>query len=860
MLSALDLRRHGLLLALIIVGATLVAGTPGIFSPWIQGDEFIFIVRNPDVTGDAPLATRVQQIFRYPPSEDLYQPLPILTYALQWQLAKTTVAAGASPEVLSNIVALHVRIIDLILHAANALLLWWVVHTLLVAFSRRASPQRPELTTARQPLVAVAWLIALLWSLHPVQVGTWAADMGRTHLLMTTFALLSLGFLLRCLVRGDAISGVAALLFLAIGMTCKVMPGWFLLVFVLEAAFLGVIAAFASWRVWVSFAICVFFSVLALQTTREAGLMNDAAAGLFGDPVARSAYALVLYFRNIFAPLWLSSWYLPDPRTGWAFPFVWLGLGLFVFSILHAWRLSRRPETRVGIVGWAWFWALLLPVIGLVGARESAAVDRYLYQPLAGLLIVVVASITRVRAQSRFPAAAGFVALAVALLFVVLDRALAESTRSTIQRADRIVALNSGDPRALQALANAYNFARDKALPLVDTSHLPPDSDRERHFRQKLIDALRRAAEISNLRTYFPSDAQLAGFHRQLAYLLLQSGAHEFADVQAQAALKLDPRDFNTWNVLAMAARAQGRFEAALDAYQKAGPLLPGDPETKATLFTNIGTLLLDDLDRPDLALDAFRAAVLTKAPPLLAEIGLAQCEIRSGKGDLGYSIIMDVLKRDPDNARAQHVAGEYFLKSAKYEDALGWYQLILRTNPTDYRALRGHMEACVQLERWSDLIASWDEATHRDPGRREFASFRTWALALASEQNAASVADALLSKDPGNPLACLAHTLVATRAGIWTEAVDWVRRAKNGKPVVDGRPFERAEAAIRLFQAKSALPRAADLVRAAIFGLGIGTEPARAESRRILAELRSTVSDPEFQVQIDTLHAQLSD
>ena len=42
------------LLGLLLAAGVLAAGTRGLNSPWIQGDEYIFIANNPDVTGMEP--------------------------------------------------------------------------------------------------------------------------------------------------------------------------------------------------------------------------------------------------------------------------------------------------------------------------------------------------------------------------------------------------------------------------------------------------------------------------------------------------------------------------------------------------------------------------------------------------------------------------------------------------------------------------------------------------------------------------------------------------------------------------------------------------------------------------------------
>jgi len=240
--------------------------------------------------------------------DDLYQPLPILTYAVEWELTDGNVTSF--------------RRSDVLLHALNALLLWWVLTHL---FGRAGWP-----TVA--PRALVAWTLSLLWALHPALVGTYASDMGRTHLLSTSFALLALSFHLRALDTGRQRYFLAAVLALLLAMLTKAIVGWVLVALVLEAASLGWRGAARSWRVYVIGFICVCFAALTIYTSTVFGGAVDASKGLFGDPIARSALAVWIYFRDLVAPFWLTFWHLPDPRTGWTYPLVWLGLALSLAS------------------------------------------------------------------------------------------------------------------------------------------------------------------------------------------------------------------------------------------------------------------------------------------------------------------------------------------------------------------------------------------------------------------------------------------------------------------------------------------------------------------------------------------------
>jgi superkiller protein 3 len=727
------------------------------------------------------------------------------------------------------------RLVDLLIHAGNALLLWWVLKLLLCG--PRPAGESEDLTAL------LPWSLALLWALHPVLVTVWAADMGRTHLLSGMFALLALGVHVRGLhaprfpISHDYLA--AALLVLA--MLCKPIPGWILLVVVLEAAFRGWPSVPKSPRVWLTALICVAFASVTIYTSRYAGLTEDAAAGLFGDPIARSAVAVWIYFRDIIAPGNTSIWHLPDPRTGWSYPIVWAGLAIALLSAVHAIWAWRDRRGRAASIGWAWFWGLLLPVIGVVGAREAAATDRYLYQPLMGLALVVGATVQLVlgrpgEAKRRLVrgslTAAGVIAAVGMFLF---DLALAPILRSTIQRAERTEAMNPGDPRALEGLAAAYNFSRNHPLPADDAPQLSPDVSVEQHFREKMIEALDQAAGIDHPARFYPGSGKLASSRRRLSYAFYQAAAYEESYAHADIAVELEPGNFTGWKRLAHAARALRRPQEALEAFRNAEHLVPDDPAARAQYLTEVGDLLLEDLRQPEAALGLFVAALKTGHAPLAAEIGVAACEVRAGQGARGLEIAMSVLERDPSNHRAQHIVGEFLLKSGQLEDALAWYRTMLTADPTEYRALRGFLEACTQLRRWREAILAWDDALHREPGRREFASFLVWTLALAGDAGVQASAERLLTLDPNNPLACLSRMLMLVRTGDAAGAIEWIDRATEGTPIPEAREFDRAAAAIQILRNRDEAPSNAAIAQAAVYIRGF--PPAAREQARALLE-----------------------
>lgn len=772
--------------AAAIVAAVLLSGRPDLDAPWLQGDEHIFIASNPDVTGEGtnrPLWQRLVSLFVHP-HEDLYQPLTILTYAIEWPLW----GDRRIP---------YMRQTDVLLHAVNALLLWAVLEAMFFRFV----PVPADVRTA------VAWSLALIWAAHPVLVNTYVADMGRTHLLSGAFALLALLLHLRALdhpegrVRSRWFD--AALLALLAAMLNKPVVGWVAVVLVLEGLRLGWSAAIRSPRVYVVGGLCAVFALLTLWTTRRSLLLDESPLPLFGDPFSRAALSLVLSLRNTLLPgAWLSVWYPPDIRTGWTYWAVWLGVMLLAAAAVLAARCARRREYGGVTLGLVWFLALWLPSSGIVGARVLATQDRYLYQPLMGLALaagVGLASWVVANPRQRVRKLAGMVAVATVLATCAVpwNTQLTRQFRSTLQRALRAVRLNPGDPRAMEMLAAAYNFCQDHP---THQAHPPSPPDYRALFLAALNEAARLAAEHPE---YFRNTHDRAAFHRRLSFEFWNAREFELSLREALAAAEFEPDAPLTWLRLAHGYRALGRLEETAQCYRRLEQVLTPRAPDFAIRMTEFGDLLLTGFDNPAEARPRFRAALaapqLPRAVAVLATLGLARCEVLAGEGRAGFELANQVLARDPDNLDAQLVRALYHLLSHHWEEARAAYSAVLDRDSTQYEALRGLHEIAAQLDQWDIAVSAWAAACRAAPDRRELRSFLVWVLACADDPAAEPEADALLEEDSDNPLACYARMLTALRRGEVEAAIEWSCRAEFGRPILKARESARAEATIRL-------------------------------------------------------------
>lgn len=238
----------------------------------------------------------------------------------------------------------------------------------------------------------------------------------------------------------------------------------------------------------------------------------------------------------------------------------------------------------------------------------------------------------------------------------------------------------------------------------------------------------------------------------------------------------------------------------------------------------------------------------------------MALCQIRYGEGAVGYQLISEVLHADPTNAQAGLILAEYHLRSHHWDRAAKVYDALIRDDPTNYTALRGYHEVCLQSGRPQDAVPAWSDAVERAPDRREFRSYFVWALALAGDATTAEAARELLSEDLHNPLACLALMLDSLRRGDLADAVEWIKRSAAGEPVPKAREFDRALAALRLLHSRRQLPNEVPLVEAALLLHGGYGAAARADARLRLDEFLTAFPESRWSGLAQALRAELSD
>ncbi len=277
------------------------------------------------------------------------------------------------------------RILNLILHFANIILVWWILRGL----------------ATRWKLQPVAVILGLtVFALHPMQVHAVAWISGGRDLLGTFMALAALSIYFRWPMLLGYL--VATSLF-AIGLLCKpsvvVLPVLLpLLAWLTQAQ--NFRRAIRDCSLWMGMALLV--TVITLHAQSEHVLQVP----WYQRPlIAIDAFAF--YLRKLFTPWSLSANYGRTPQSVLQSPLWPAVTGLLLtlvtlFGLALAWNKDRR-----WLIALAWF-ILLLPVSGVLAfsfQKISTTSDHYHYLPMVAVAAMLALFFSLVHFSGRFVSA-----------------------------------------------------------------------------------------------------------------------------------------------------------------------------------------------------------------------------------------------------------------------------------------------------------------------------------------------------------------------------------------------------------------------------------------------------------------------
>ena len=662
------------------------------------------------------------------------------------------------------------HVLNLVLHAVNALLVWCL---------------------ARRLGIPGAWLLGAVFAVHPLHVESVAWIIERKDLLSGLFYLTAalnwIGFAHRPSV-GRYVGTLA--LFVA-GMLSKSV------VVTLPAALLvwhwwhtGRITVADGKRLLPFFAIglAIAWADFAFYASRESVDLGYSLA----ERTLIAARALWFYAGKLFWPMDLAVIYprwtidAGDPLA-WAFVLAAVALAAGLWAARG--RIGRGP-----LAGALLFAVTLAPVLGFIDygyMQFSFVADRFQY--LAGLGILAVLVGAAVAASARWPPAgraAAHVAAALAItVLATLSWRQAGVYRDEIALFGHIVSLN---PAARDAHLNLGSA-------LLTAGRIEDG-----------IEASRIAAE---------QRPETAGPLANLGRGMLAQKRFDEAQAYLRQAIAMEPRHLSSLQNLAEVHRRRSRFEPAEAAYRR---VLEIDP-LYALAHAGLGHMLgqtgrheeaLEHMERvvslrPDLSLVPALYVQMARSARQLGRLDEAEghlrralalrpdhqeplremAELRAAQGRADEAAAYRRRARDSvgDDPAALHAFAEALRKEQRLDDALGAYREAIAHGPDFAPAHAGLGLALYQAKRYVEAVESLRRALELDADLSVAASLRLFSGHALHELGRVEAAEeeyeAALAMDPLN-----------------ADALDYLAMSRFG-----GRRYEEALALYRrLLEVKS--------------------------------------------------------
>jgi len=678
-------RLLGLAGLVALVTLALFASASGF--EFLNYDDPDYVVQNPVVqrglTGEG-----LAWAFTYQAAN--WHPLTWLSHMLDVELFGT----GPGP----------MHAVNLGLHALNAVLCFLA----LAALTRRTGP---------------AFLVALLFAVHPlrVQVVAWVSE--RKELLAGTFFFATLlAYARYARTRRPLDLGLVTLL-LALG--CMAKPVLVTLPFVLLLLDLWPLARAAGplpasgARLWLEklplFAVVAASSVLTLQAQKAGGAVGELAGLTLVERLWTAGAGILAYVRASFWPGGLAAFY-PHPLLVGKSVVVPGALGLALAAALSLGAFALRRRAPALFTGWFWFLGMLVPMLGLVQVGDQAWADRYTYLPGVGLALAAVYGASQLAA--RRPALASGLAGAAgvaAVLFALVTLRNLPHWHDSKALFERALAVTEGNWIASNNLGLVYLERRETP-----------------RARSLFEDAIRQRPNFLQAR-------------------------------------------FN----LGVTKEAQGDFPGAVDSYRSVLALRPGHAETLVRMAT-----LARAEGSNDQAVEFFEQAVTANPDHPLLWASFARILLEMGQPDRAKNAALTALRADPNLAEALRILAEIALRNGELDEA---GERLARAEALEPSSAAGHaLRARWRFQR-GDLNGArqeYERSIALDPSdARARHDFGTLLLTLGEHDAARQQFQALNDLFPGDPQALLGLAAVAAGKQQPAEAIELLQRALQVKP-----------------------------------------------------------------------------
>ena len=540
---------------MLLILCAVVAYAPAIGAGYIWDDD-ILLAANPQMQS----AHGIAEIWQGKNSRD-YTPVTLTSFWLEWQMWG------------NSAVGYHVG--NILLHALSVVLLWRILVMLGIPG---------------------AWLAALLFAIHPLNVASvaWIAELKNTLSGAFFFASI-LGFLHARKTGGRRFYIASIIFFLLAGLSKGAVVT---LPLVLVGCILWTDRKITRRDLLPLVPFAVIAAAVSLLTIRYQSRAVDYGLLPAGLPyrIARAGMMMWRYPGEIFLPTGLSpmspQWF-PDLHS----PFTWMPV-CGVVLVIALFFLKRKSWGRPLLFASGYYLWMLLPVLGFIWMallQETPSADWWQYLAAPGIFACVAAGFTVLLKRSVSTNVRhglhALLGIVLALLFMQTWRRCAiYESMETYCRA--VIAENP----------HAWSMQNNLGIVLKQRGDLPAAIG---CYRQALIDNPRFMEAHNNLGNALAASDKLPEAEAEFrAALLLRPGSSEtlanLADVcfkqgkvveayatQAEA-IKADRYNPARYTQFGMMFVANKQFDQAATCFKNALTLAPGDITTQLNLVRSL--------------------------------------------------------------------------------------------------------------------------------------------------------------------------------------------------------------------------------------------------------------------------------
>ncbi len=637
------------LLALVLAVVTFAAYQPTWHAGFIWDDD-VWITQNPMIRASDGL----QRIWFTTEAKDYY-PLTESLWWLEWRWWGDH--------------ATSYHVVNVLLHAVNAVLVWMVL---------------------RRLKIPGAWLAAFVFAIHPVNVATVAWISEQKNTLSMLFYLVAILLYLRFDEKrrwGWYGLSLAAFLLALLSKTAVVM--------------LPVVVVGLVW--WLHRTVRVrdvLSSVPFFVLSLVMGLVNisfEYYRSMGGHPVrtvgfpfrlAAAGWVPWFYLYKALLPANLMvvypQWEIDASRWVSYVP------GMVLIGSLALFWWKRNTWGRPWFFGLGYFVVALFPVLGFFEQsfyRFSLVADHWQYYAIVGAIALAVAAgewiCRRLGKSGRYAGIVACVAVLLVLGAATWRRSGVYAGEETLWRDN--VAKNPG----------AWQAHNNLGIALMRSGRLP---EAIRHYEQ----ALRVMPDY-------------AAAHHNLGVALAQLGRMQEAIAHDEQALRIKPDFAEAHYTLGIALAETGKVVDAIDHYQQALRINPDYAEAHESL----GVALVQLRRLPE-AIVQYQQALQIDPDNAKTHYNLGNALQQLGNIREAISHYQEAVRINPNFAEAHNNLGNFLLQEGRVSDAIAEYEEVLRINPDSAAAESDLGLGLARLGKLQEAIAHYQRALRIDSNRAE--------------------------------------------------------------------------------------------------------------------------------------------